>query len=148
MYAVFCATKEQLSNIVTEIKTILERWVELDKMKRKAQSITPVRDSEFENGLKEEAISVENESVFHARCTQVVFSVLDHLLRTSSFASRKLGLKKANEAARHYYRPDPRQSLPMTENNLMAVESVLTQIPKVQQCFYFMLHFIPALRMM
>lgn len=129
MYAIFCATKDQRRNIILEIQTVLERWVVLDEMKRKANSIVPVRDSEVDNGVKEEEVSVENESIFHNRCTQVVFSVLDHLLRSSSLAKRRWTVKNAAERSKGSLRCVT--TPPMSENDLKSVESVLKEIQPV-----------------
>ncbi|CAL8133853.1 unnamed protein product [Orchesella dallaii] len=127
MYAVFCGTADQREEIVTEIKTVLERWTVLDAMKVKAHSTVPIKDSQTEFGMKEE-LSVENESVFHFRCTQVIFSVLDHLLRSFKLAKRKWGLKKASSDQGRSANSKPILP-PMTENNMNNLEAVLTKIP-------------------
>ncbi len=132
MYAIFCATEDQRRNIITEIQTVLERWVVLDEMKRKANSVAPVRDSEVDNGVKEEEVTLDNESIFHNRCTQVVFSVLDHLLRSSSLARRRWNAKK--EAEKPKAKGSLRSSIvtpPMSEWDLRSVESVLKEIHPV-----------------
>lgn len=129
MYAIFCATEDQRRNIVMEIQTVLERWVVLDQMKRKANTVAPVRDSEVDNGVMEEETTMENESIFHNRCTQVVFSVLDHLLRSSSLARRRWTVKKAAEQCRGSLRSV--MTPPMSEYDLRSVESVLKEIQPV-----------------
>ncbi|ODN03482.1 Serine/threonine-protein kinase atr [Orchesella cincta] len=126
MYAIFCGNAEQREEIVREIITVLERWTVLDAMKVKAHSTVPIKDSQTEFGVKEE-LSVENESVFHFRCTQVIFSVLDHLLRSFKLAKRKWGLKLASERSRG---PSSKTiHPPMSEVNMKNIEAVLEKIP-------------------
>lgn len=132
MYAIFCANEYERSTIVTEITTILERWVILDELKRKAQSIAPIRETQFESGVDEEPISLDNESVFHSRCTKVVFSVLDHLLRASSLALKRMYMfKVAQEKVGHGFNMD-RTVTPMLLEDVVAIESVLKAIPTVR----------------
>jgi len=135
VYAIFCGTADQRERIVTEIKTVLERWTVLDAMKIKAHSPDPIKDSQTEYGVVEE-LSVENESVFHFRCTQVIFCILDHLLRSFTLAKRKWGLKKATEQTYRHTSSRPIVP-PMTESNMQNVEDVLKKIPSVSNSFLY-----------
>lgn len=128
MYAIFCAEEEKRKRIIAEITTVLERWTVLDAMKQKLQNtIIPEKDSDMEFDREEEQIDVENETVFHSRCTHVIFSILDLLLRCSQITRRNVGLNRANQQVK---RPC---SIPlcMSEKNLSVVENLLKSIPNV-----------------
>lgn len=137
-YAIIGGNSRQRLEIVTEVETILRKWIEQDTLKN-SQIAAAVKESQADVGCPDpEPKILYDEDVIQYRCTQEVFSVLDHLYRAVRAAKRQAGLVRATTlqnqrrpagAPEKYVVPN---NPSLSEGDANTIAAILARIPMVK----------------
>lgn len=127
------------------METILQKWIEKDKLKINSQNPHPIKDSQAEQDTPAaESVVTVDEDVIQYRCTRQVFSVLDHLFLAVRHSKRVSGLARANAVQQVKCRRSMPVEAPkridtvnpsLSEEDADAIAREMRQIPMVSWFF-------------